>query len=330
MTSHPVYSLEQEEILFRHSLQILHPYYIHFHDKDYHLKDGDAGHSELWQAWQQSALDAPKAKVWSQSHVLLLRQHSDDPNLPGPGKAEFALRYLDSTSVLSQLKLEYIEIHDDHRKPAHCAVRPGALLLQLVIQFARLAGLPLMRVDGAGPLSFRYYRSFGFYLSTPPNPGSNDFFMDPQHACNTITGLLNTRRDLRRPDDHSKMRGLVHSTSETASLALSPQYAYELRQQQWHRSPDGSWRPTHFTLSLQLADYPDKPQGALLDGHRSKAVYGFLVMRFVEGAAWVDHVEVLQTIDASHRQDIETALCQVAANTGKDMHDGAWARARAT
>jgi hypothetical protein len=186
--------------------------------------------------------------------------------------------------------------------------------VQLVLQFARLSKVSVT----ADPATYRtlpFYRSFGFHPFALIERGQETMaFIDPQHAFNTITGLLNTRTGAARPAHVAILRNLPQSV----------QPIYSLYHQEWDHDSNGvPHRCKHLQVHLKLCNYPSKDD-ATARYHPALVEYGHISVRIDEGVVTQGTVELSSHLDRAHALLIEAALKELGRDMGDDLRAHVW------
>jgi hypothetical protein len=212
MSSAPVYSLQQERQLFGHTLQCLEPGYITFGGVSFRLQSQDGTVADkCWDLWTQV-----KASGYSRGgeqilpKLLLVKPNGEHGAPCKYGEASITVDGDELSRLERLLKLNWIEVNkSDSEPPTAAGVRPAPLLLQLVLQLARLAKIRHVLVGLAAYKAHPFYRSLGFFSLGDPSHSIRGFMINPQSAFNTISGLLDTRsRDDVPKSMHAVFRDL--------------------------------------------------------------------------------------------------------------------------
>jgi hypothetical protein len=93
---------------------------------------------------------------------LTLFEDGLDNNQYKRGSAKFLVDGLNLPEGPRMLGLEWIGVDKPHRRPTVQQARPDTLLMQLVLQFARLSKVSVI-ADPAIYRTLPFYRSFGFH-----------------------------------------------------------------------------------------------------------------------------------------------------------------------
>jgi hypothetical protein len=233
------------------------------------------------------------------------------------------------------LSVDWIKIDGPHLQHTAAHIRPSCLLLQLVIQLARLSKVHHMRIDHAPVELMGLYASFGFYPIALIRRGFGPaMLIDPQHALNTFSGLLNTHDKSVRHDD-IRQRALVPMDGWAQPVCF-------LQQKTWRVLLDDSLHSLGFEVAMKLFNQPegdvedssrghhDPPakfssqdkQGGTTTHHGLQVEYGSALIHCKDDKVWVDNN--VKTTDAAHQPAIEQALLKVGLNAGTDVRNGVW------
>jgi hypothetical protein len=186
--------------------------------------------------------------------------------------------------------------------------------MQLVLQFARLSRVSVI-ADPAIYRTLPFHRSIGFRPFALIERGQETMaFIDPQHAFNIITGLLNTRTGAARPAHDAILRNLPHFV----------QPIYSLYDQEWDRDSNGlPHRCKHLEVHLKLCNYPSKDDAAARY-HPALVEYGHISFRIEEGVVTPGTVGLSSRLDRAHAPLIEAALKELGRDMGDDLRGHVW------
>jgi hypothetical protein len=310
MSSAPIYSPQQERQLFGHTLRCLQPEYISFDGRSFKWDPHGGVKDEDWQSWLQvepsEVIASGPFKGSRLPQDLVLHQ-------PGGDICGTVLICIDKHSLPPHERLVEVSscfVNEEHRQAkGNTRLRTGALLLQLVLQLARLSKVHGVLVEETAAQPF--YRSLGFFSFAPVPDKVTSFFIAPEHAFNTITGLLNTR-STERPAEHHK---------EVARLPSGMQAVYRLQYQHWDVTSTG-FQYEMLRFDLSICNLP-KRQPADKGHHAQLVEYGRVAIRVHGGV-----VEVGEPVDcaasAEHWATLKAALLSIGTGMGQDIAKCAW------
>jgi hypothetical protein len=310
MLPQSVYSMDQERQLFAHSLTALSPhFYVSYYGDPVELEhDGSLSHA-TWESWT-SVQDVAKQGAAGQVASVCLCDYARGGKTRG--QADIAIDGGCIPADRRLLKLKWIKVEEDFRGRTDSGYRPAAILLQLVSQLGRLAKVHGVLVEPARYGSEPFYRSLGFFsfLNEGKEP---DFFIDPQHAFNTIGGLLNTRT-VRNGDSPAH-----HVTVN--KLPPHMQAIYRLQHQVWDARHGGP-RAEALLFDLSICDLPRKQEAAA--GHHAPiAVYGRVSVTVNSGTVEVGE-PMYYPAAGSHWPVVRAALLSIGRGMGVDLATAAW------
>jgi hypothetical protein len=220
------------------------------------------------------------------------------------------------------LKLEWLHVDTRRIHLANEKVRPHseALLLQIALQLARLSGVPRTLLDYAPLDTLPLYRSLGFFrlgtIKDQKNPKTT-MFIEPQHAFNTVTGLLHTHASDPPAEHHN----------EVAKLPTDMQVVYHLLYQHWV-----AMKPTtdhhveyqpELRFDLSICNVPGK-QSADEGLNAQLVVYGRASIHVRDGVVKVEELVQGSATSDTPWVTLKGALLAIGNGMGQDIANRAW------
>jgi hypothetical protein len=304
-----VYTVEEERHLFQATLVSLSPYYVVYQDKKYAASGGKPALSKSWEYWLRIATAESDLEPFQEPQLDMTLCHPDTDK--ACGEAHFTIEGKRPPAHARLLTLTWFNVFQRFRDLTPCGQRPANLFIQLILQLARLAKVSGMLATRVKPTAEFFYRSFGFYCYLHPREPF-DFYVDPQSAFNTISGLLNTRSASRRK---------AHDTI-LEHLPVKAQIVCRLQHQEWTAAPDGaSLHCPTLRILFELCAFPAKP--ALQENHARPFVYGWASIPITCAVYPAPTEYWTNPASFAHYSIIDKAVHAMAPGVGEDLRDAA-------